>query len=130
MLAKILLTITVILLAFLVLRHRHQAEAGTKASNQAAIERRKEKENLNKDLRIGAYLFLILMVGLGAGLYYSRWQDDHQVLTVTLHGADGESPVIYEVYKYQLGERSFTTVGGTRVTVASSERMEIEGLSE
>jgi hypothetical protein len=36
--------------------------------------------------------------------------------------------VTYLVYKYQLEDKSFVTVDGKTVTVASDERMEIEGL--
>lgn len=36
----------------------------------------------------------------------------------------------YQVYKYQLQERSFTTIDGTQVTVAGSERMEVLGLEQ
>ena len=73
-------------------------------------------------------MFLVLVLGLGAAMYYFQWQDEHSILTVRLH-SDGQAEAIeYQVYKFQLGERSFTTLDGILVTVASSERMEVEGL--
>ena len=70
----------------------------------------------------------MLMVGLGAALYYFDWQDDHTVLTINLHRDNQSAPVSYEVYKYQLEERSFVTIDGRSIAVASNERMEIIGL--
>ena len=86
------------------------------------------REELAADLRAGAYMFLFLMVGIGAALYYFDWQDDHTVLTVNLHRDNQTAPISYEVYKYQLQDRSFVTTDGRSVTVASSERMEVLGL--
>ena len=82
------------------------------------------------DLRTGAYIFLFLMVGLGAALYYFDWVDDHIILTINLHRDNLSEPVSYEVYKYQLEDRSFITTDGRTVTVASSERMEVLGLND
>lgn len=136
MLGKALLTIAVIAIAFLVLRRRHDADTALREGSEGGKDKSgrqstsSAKESIANDLRMGAYLFLALMVGIGAALYYARWQDDHTVLTITLHRDDAAAPITYQVYKYQLGERSFTTVDGTTVTVAGSERMEIEGLAD
>ena len=79
-------------------------------------------------MRAGAYFFLLLMVSLGTTLYYFDWQDDHTIVTVNLHRGDNSDIITYEVYKYQLGERSFLTIDGRNITVASNERMEVIGL--
>ena len=81
------------------------------------------------DYRLAAYLFLALMFGLGGLLYYFDWQDDHQIITITLYRDSQASPAQYRVYKYQLQERSFITLDRVLVTVASDERMEILGLA-
>ena len=132
MLSKIFLTLAVIVGAFFVLRQRRIAEAeqnsSTPTKKAPASQAKKEDESLAADLRIGAYLFLVLMVGLGGALYYFRWQDDHTILTVNLLRENQSEPISYQVYKYQLNDRSFVTIDGTSVTVASSERMEVIGL--
>ncbi len=150
MLGKILLTLTVIGIAYLVIRQRQVAEAAatTKAKDKGKASAKQSPPNSSpsakisegnlaadqpgwsQDLRIASYLFLVFMVGIGAALYYYRWQDDHQVITVNLHRADQDTPVSYRVYKFQLRDRTFTTVDGRQVTVASSERMEIIGLND
>lgn len=131
MLGKILLTLAVIVIAFLFVRQRDMktkskaAPAPAKSVNKPAAP---ADSTLSSDMRLGAYMFLALIVGLGIALYYFQWQDDHAILTVRLH-SDGQAEAIeYQVYKYQLQERAFTTLDGILVTVASSERMEVEGL--
>ena len=133
MLSKFLLTALVIIIAFFVIRQRHLSGNNISQKNRT-IPRKTENLNSRKeftsDLRLGAYIFLTLMVGLGATLYYFDWLDDHTILTVNLHRDNVSQPVSYEVYKYQLEDRSFITVDGRTITVASSERMEILGLTE
>ena len=133
MLSKVFLTTFVIIVAFFVIRQRHLS-GNNIGQKKLAIPRETEKNNskneFNADLRLGAYIFLTLMVGLGAVLYYFDWLDDHIILTVNLHRDNLSQPVSYEVYKYQLEDRSFVTTDGRAITVASSERMEILGLNE
>ncbi len=128
MLGKILLTLSVIAIAYLYVRQKQLSESAE--ATATSKETQKAKSELAKDFQIAAYLFLGLMVIVGAGLYYFQWQDDHTVLTVNLHRENQAEPVSYQVYKYQLQERTFTTIDGTLVTVAGSERMEILGLEE
>lgn len=140
MLGKILVTAVVIVIAFTLIRQkglRNGLENGLlsqdgsrEKSEQNNKEAGSESSDLQKDLRLGAYLFLILMTGLGGALYYSSWRDDHTIITVNLIRDGQLEPVSYEVYKYQLGDRSFTTIDGVTVTVAASERMEIVGLND
>lgn len=135
MLSKFLLTLAVIIAAFLVLRQRKLTPPPTTGSNSSrpaadASVSKQQDHTPSSDMRFAAYTFLILMVGLGAMMYYFRWQDDHNILTISLHRDNQAAPVIYEVYKYQLQDRSFVTIDGTTVTVASSERMEVSGLTD
>ena len=134
MLGKILLTLSVMIIAFFFVRQRDMkgksSPARSTSPSQTSHNKTAEQEapNLSADLRLGAYMFLVFVVGLGAALYYFQWQDDHSILTVRLH-SDGQAEAIeYHVYKFQMAERSFTTLDGILVTVASSERMEVEGL--
>jgi len=134
MLGKILLTLAVMITAFFFVRQRDMKEKSGPARNTLPPEKSHDEaaeqgdHNLSADLRIGAYMFLALVIGLGAALYYFQWQDDHSILTVRLHSDGQREAIVYRVYKFQLAERSFTTLDGILVTVASSERMEVEGL--
>jgi lipopolysaccharide export system protein LptC len=133
MLGKILLTVAVILIAFALVRQRSKDNTAAASKTTAALPDETDKKadpGLARDLRIGAWMFLVLMVGLGAALYYFQWQEQHRIVTVTLHRDDQQEPITYEVYQYQLGDRSFTTVDGLTVTVAASERMVVDGLQD
>ena len=131
MLGKILLTLAVIVIAFLFVRQRDMKTKSKVSPGRVSPPARTVEQSdssLSSDLRLGAYMFLVLIVGLGIALYYFQWQDDHSILTVRLHNEGQSEPIEYRVYKYQLGDRAFTTLDGILVTVASSERMEVEGL--
>lgn len=132
MLGKFLITLAVILTAFFVIRQRNIADSAKKQAGKTTKpipkDQPKEVDSHSSDLRFAAYTFLVLIIGLGATLYYFQWQDDHQILTISLHRENQAQPVIYQVYKYQLENRTFVTIEGTVVTVASSERMEVAGL--
>jgi len=122
MISKILLTLAVIVIALVYLKQRKEAEQ-TASRSQAATAKTKQPMS---DYRVAAYLFLIVMIGLAGAVYFFNWQDDHRIITVTLHG--DADPVVYEVYQYQLQNRSFITTDGVVVNVASNERMVVEGL--
>ena len=136
MLSKFLLTLAVIIAAFLVLRQRKLSTPPAAAKPRSKVDAGKgsniepKNDGLSADMRVAAYTFLVLMVGLGATMYYFRWQDDHHILTISLHRDNLSAPVIYQVYKFQLQDRSFVTIGGTVVNVASSERLEVSGLTD
>ncbi len=129
MLGKILLTLAVIAIAYLYVRQQQIAEART-GSSSAENSNSTEKDELSQDMRTAAYSLLVLMTGIGAALFYFDWRDDHQVLTVNLIRENQAEPVSYQVYKFQLQDRSFTTIDGIQITVAGSERMEIIGLDD
>lgn len=132
MLTRFIILALVCTVAFGLIRKRKREEAAASgkalAGNVASSANTKDDSSFGKDdHRLAAYLFLILVVGISAGLYYTRWQDDHSVITITLF-RDSNEPAVYQVYKYQLETRSFTTIDGRIITIASDERMEIEGL--
>ncbi|MEX0618399.1 MAG: hypothetical protein WDZ76_00140 [Pseudohongiellaceae bacterium] len=143
MISKIILTALVILVAVIfVRRHRgadsshtnntrsQQKETATALKDGSKVSLKKSEQPTGRggDMRLAAYLFLALMLGLGGVLYYYRWQEDHAILTVRLYRDGSEQAMTYEVYRYQLDSRSFVTTDGTTVTVADSERMEVAGL--
>lgn len=129
MFSKFIITAFVIAVAFVVLRQRNINQGKNKRqAKPVATSKAVEKDQLSKDMRIGAYLFLLLTAGIGGAMYYFQWQDDHSVLTINLYRDSQVEPISYAVYKYQLSEKSFVTIDGISVAVAGSERMEIIGL--
>ena len=134
MLGKILLTLVVTVIVFFILRQRQITESEElQVIDKKSLTKQAKKgadSELAKDMRIGAYLFLTLMVSLGGLLYYYQWRDDRMVLTINLYRTNLAEPTTYEVFKYQLNERSFITIDGVTVTVAGDERMEVLELDQ
>ncbi len=132
MIIKLLVTIIVIGAALFALKRRQLESTPTNRPKLADLEKTDSstaaKAQLQNDLRVGAYLFVAFIAGIGAVMYYMDWQDDHTVLTINLIRDVEAEPVTYLVYKYQLQDKSFVTIDGKTVSVASNERMEIEGL--
>lgn len=131
MLGKILLTTAVILIAFLVVRQRNSKKRPPKPlieDNNSASALPSADNKRSSDFRLGAIMFLLLIMGLSVSSYYFQWQDDHTILTVRLYSEGQPEAIEYRVYKHQLKQRSFTTLDDVVVTVAGSERMEVEGL--
>lgn len=131
MFSKLIITVFVITVAFIVLRQKNanrQARPADAPKRRAAAAKDIEKDQLSKDMRIGAYLFLLVTASIGGAVYYFQWQDDHSILTINLYRDSQVEPISYDVYKYQLREKSFITIDGLSVAVAGSERMEITGL--
>ena len=132
MLSKILFTLIILITAFYFVRGRVLADKNKnkQTSGQSTKQVRKEQGEFSSDLRFAAYTTVVLLVGLGGVLYYFRWQENHEVLTITLHRENQADPISYRVYRFQLQDRSFVTIDGTSVTVAASERMEVLGLDQ
>ena len=134
MIGKILLTLAVMALAYLMARLNPKAKGDKSKSAPPKItadyQKKSPDSKMHDDLRIACYFFLFFMAIVGGALYYYRWLDDHQLITVRLYSADQVGQASYAVYKYQLADRSFTTVDGRVITVADSDRMEIIGLND
>jgi len=136
MLSKILFTLIILVTAYFFIRGRFAADnkkekhKEKQTSGQSAKLVRKEQDEFSSDLRFAAYTTVVLLVSLAGVLYYFRWQEDHEVLTITLHRENQAEPISYRVYRFQLQDRSFVTIDGTSVTVAASERMEVLGLDQ
>jgi hypothetical protein len=149
MLGQLLVTLIVIALAALYLRKRAQKQQKPDNNRQtvdAFINKAKsgnawhngnrlagavpeyEQPGFASRLKIVLWSVLLTLL-LGGGIYsYLHWQDQQRLITVLLYRDSDQAPVIYRVQKRNLGDQSFITDNGTRVTVSASERMEVIGL--
>lgn len=126
MLSKLFLTLGIILLAALVLKRRATPKSGPHHAEIPAKSGGSEQKI--SELRLAAYLFLAIMLGLGGVVSVQKWRDDHTVVTIKLYSAGESTPTEYQAFKFELGARSFTTIDGLQVVVANDERMELSGL--
>ncbi|MDG2119332.1 MAG: hypothetical protein P8K11_10265 [Gammaproteobacteria bacterium] len=135
MVVKLLITLTVIFVAYLILRRRQTLNSNTAQLSKSGWKINTDDQSRNEltaEIRFGAYLFLIMMLTLSAGMGYVSWKNDHETVLVTLYRQNNndaqDEKIVFHVYRQDLLERSFTTVDGIKVVVASDERMEIRDL--
>ncbi|MES9992952.1 MAG: hypothetical protein ABW098_13420 [Candidatus Thiodiazotropha sp.] len=126
MITKLILTLTVIAIAWLVVRNRQQRMQAITHQGQPSEA---PKPAHNPLLKWGAYLLLVMLL-LGSGLFlYTQWQDLARVVTVTVIDTQTGRSVSYQARRGDIEERHFVTLDGREVNVANSERMELESSS-
>lgn len=145
MLGQVLVTLLVIVIAVIYLRSqraRQRASAQTdrpspeKADPWQRAARQQAPAPLQPDARqpmanrvkMALWLVLLGIIVIGSVITYLQWQDQQRLVTILLYRDADQSPVIYRVSKRNIGDGSFITEDGTRVTVSANERMEIVGL--
>ena len=122
MIGKILLTLSVIVLAWLVVRNRQRRMALMAARPPAASP----AVQASGSWRVGVYLFLAAMLLVSGVLIYQRWQDGDQVVTVRVVDTQSGRSVTYRARRNEVDERHFVTLDGREVSVAETERIEVE----
>lgn len=119
MITKILITLLVIAGCYLYLKRRNKVASQPVRQNVAD----RAAETLPIKL-IATILLSVSVVGSASFLGY-QWYDGHTLLEVRIINPGTATEVVYQVYKTDLNDRSFTTVDGQSVRIAASERLEI-----
>jgi len=124
MVTKVLLTLLVIVVAYLYLKRR---VAATKSRPRVT-----ESEHRSADMpvRAIAILFLLVSFTLTVGFFVYRWIDGNQLLRITLISPQSSEPVYYQVHKSALQERTFTTTDGQIIRIGAQDRLEIEAIPD
>lgn len=121
MLAKIFLTVAVLLMAWLAIRARTRAGsrvAPTPVQNVPLVPA--------GFLRALAYALVVVMIA-GTGLYLIQgWLAGREAVTVRVINANTGEGVTYRARREDVAGRSFRTLDGRRVTLADVERMELD----
>jgi hypothetical protein len=148
MLGQLLITLIVIALAVVYVRRRQKAR--TPSPDNKAIEKfiadarstgnswqsrdgsashaQASPAPMAGPLKMALWCLLAVVLVVGSTVSVLHWRDQQRMVTVLLYRDAEAAPVIYRVAKRDLGERTFTTTDGTRVTVSANERIEIIGL--
>lgn len=117
MVTKIVLTLLVIAGCYFYLKRRNAGVGQSRKALPAPPAQRPVKW-------LAGGLLTVSLLGLFAYVGY-RWYDSHTLLAVRVITPGSDNAVIYQVYKGDLADRSFTTVQGQTVRIAVSERLEI-----
>ena len=121
MFGKILITVVVLVAAWLVIRKRLQAGGRT-----APPPVRHDPLIPVGVLRALAYGVVSVMIA-GAGLYLVQgWVTGREAITVRVINANTGEGVTYQARREDVSGRSFRTLDGRRITLADVERMELE----
>ncbi|MBW9267793.1 MAG: hypothetical protein AB2565_06615 [Candidatus Thiodiazotropha endolucinida] len=126
MITKLILTLTVIAIAWLVVKNRQQRVQAITHDSQPDVAARRATNPL---LKWGAYALLaMLLAGSGAYLFV-QWQDSTRVVTVVVVDTQTGRSVSYQARRGDIEERYFVTLDGREVSVANNERIELESAS-
>ena len=126
MIAKILLTLTVIGIAWLVIAQRQRRRV-VMASRPPAL--------VVKDRRGGfwqwtGYLLMIMMI-LGSGFFlFQVWQDRYRVVSVRVINTQSGKTTEYQARRGEVDARRFVTLDGREVSVANNERIELQAVTD
>jgi hypothetical protein len=121
MISKLLLTLGIILIAWLVLRNRQ------KRISAVASEARLPPPSTRgvNPWKWGGYLLVLVMI-LGSGLFlYAEWQDRYRVVTVNVVNTQTGETIHYQARRMDVEERRFVTLDGREVSVSDIERIEL-----
>ena len=126
MITKLILTLTVIAIAWLVVKNRQQRVEAISHDRQPGVPARQDANPL---MKWGAYTLLAMLL-LGSGGYlFVQWQDSARVVTVIVIDTQTGRSVSYQARRGDIEERYFVTLDGREVSVANNERIELESAS-
>ncbi len=122
MITKLLLTLGVILAAWLVLRNRQKRM--TAVANAPPLL--SYPPSRNPLWKWGASLLVVIMI-LGSGFFlYAEWQERYRVVTVSVVNTQTGERVDYLAHRMDVDERHFVTLDNIEVSVADTERIEMQ----
>lgn len=121
MFGKILLTLAVLLGAWMVIRARM-----ARGRNPAPAPAPGSPLLPPAAVRMVAYGLVAVMVAGSLMWLYLDWESGRGLVTVRVINANSGEETIYQAHREDVAGRHFTTVDGRRVTLAEVERMILE----
>ncbi|MEN8166480.1 MAG: antitermination protein NusG [Pseudomonadota bacterium] len=127
MILKLLFTLGVIGIAWLVLRNRSR-RGQTAANEQLARISRPSIQHSNSTPRLAAYGLIVFMILASGVVLYLQWRDQYRIVSVQVINTQTGLSESYEARLGDVEERQFQTLDGRIVNVADIERIEVGGL--
>ncbi|MBK5929185.1 hypothetical protein [Halochromatium salexigens] len=126
MFTKLLLTATVILVAWLVVRKRWRAEGEAPLRLRAASQSRAsaaEPLMPRGAVKLAAYGIVVLMLA-GTGFYlFQDWQHARAIVQLQVINVYTGETEHYEARRSEIDRRSFRTLDGRHIQIAEMERL-------
>lgn len=124
MITKIVLTLLVIAAGYVYLK-RKSASASSAAGRPSEVS---VESASSVPVRLIAVLLLVISSVATLSYIGYRWYDNNRLLEVRLISPGVAEPLVYQVRKGDLDERSFTTTDGQIVRISATERLEVMAL--
>jgi hypothetical protein len=125
MIGKILLTLAVILVAWLVVRNRQKRMTAIAQEARLQAPTASISASGPNPWKWAGYLLVAVMI-LGSGLFlYAEWQDRYRIVTVRVVNTDTGQGTDYRAHRMDVEDRRFITLEGLEVSVADNERIEL-----
>jgi len=124
MLGKILVTVAVIYIAYLVVRSRYQDSAPQEHTETRRVN---TVDSLlsRAAIKVAAYVVVAVMV-FGTGFYlFQSWDRRHQVVEVQVVNPYNGDVQRYEARRRDIEGRTFRTLDGRLIQIAEMERLVI-----
>ncbi len=127
MILKLLFTLGVIGIAWLVLRNRSR-RGQVAANEQLARISRPSIQQSNSTPRLAAYGLIVFMILASGLVLYLQWRDQYRIVNVQVINTQTGLSESYQARFGDVEERQFQALDGRIVKVADIERIEVGGL--
>lgn len=124
MITKLLLTLGVIGVAWLVVRNRSRPSQVSSAEQTARLAAPSIQQS-SRTPRLAAYGLIIFMILASGVVLYLQWRDEYRIVTVQVINTQTGQSVTYAARRGDVEERHFQTLDGRIVNVANIERIEM-----
>jgi hypothetical protein len=126
MFMKLLLTLGVIGVAWLVLRNRYRRSQIPAPSQPPRLQSPPARSN-ERLPRLAAYGLIAGMLLASGVVLYLQWRDEYRIVTVRVINTQTGQFLTYEARRGDVAQHQFQTLDGRTVYVAEIERIEIGG---
>jgi hypothetical protein len=125
MIGKILFTLGVILIVFLIWRTRNPGRPQRDLSPRV-INPPRERRQAMRVLAIAAAGLMVLASGL---FLYDYWRDNNEIIVIRVIDAGSGKVTEYRARRGEVRDREFVSADGRHVVLAETERLETSTLS-
>ncbi|MEN8179499.1 MAG: antitermination protein NusG, partial [Pseudomonadota bacterium] len=126
MITKLLLTLSVIGIAWLVIRNRSRSSQISSAEQTTRLAAPATRQT-NRTPRLAAYGLIVFMILASSFFLFLQWRDEYRIVSVQVINTQTGETVMYEARRGDVDGRRFQTLDGRVVTVAEIERIEMGG---
>ncbi len=126
MFMKLLLTLGVIGVAWLILRNRYRRSQLPVIEEPARLAPPPTRR-FERTPRLAAYALILSMILASGVVLYLQWRDEYRIVTVRVINTQTGRTLTFEARRGDVELRQFQTLDGRVVSVADIERIEMGG---